>query len=94
MGEVYGSENGPKTDARIISNPSVYFYKDCNYQGARNVFAVNHDVTWVENAHIQNDSISAIIVQAGAKLTIFWDINYGGRSAIIIGPAAIPCLVK
>ncbi|MEO5686629.1 MAG: peptidase inhibitor family I36 protein [Burkholderiaceae bacterium] len=59
----------------------VCFYEHVNYQGAS--FCASVDSNWVGGAW--NDRVSSVKVAAGYKVTLFQDINYGGKSLVLNG---------
>ncbi len=59
----------------------VCFYEHVNYQGAS--FCASIDSNWVGGAW--NDRVSSVKVAAGYKVTLFQDINYGGKSLVLNG---------
>jgi len=62
----------------------VCFYEHVNYQGAS--FCAAADSNWVGGTW--NDRVSSVKVAAGYKVTLYWDINYGGKSLVLSGDAA------
>jgi len=62
----------------------VCFYEHVNYQGAS--FCATADSNWVGSAW--NDRVSSVKVAAGYKVTLYWDINYGGKALVLDGDAA------
>lgn len=62
----------------------VCFYEHVNYQGAS--FCASADSNWVGGAW--NDRVSSVKVAAGYKVTLFWDINYGGKTLVLTGDTA------
>ena len=59
----------------------VCFYEHVNYQGAS--FCASADSSWVGGAW--NDRVSSVKVAAGYKVTLFQDINYGGKTLVLSG---------
>ena len=59
----------------------VCFYEHVNYQGAS--FCASADSNWVGGAW--NDRVSSVKVAAGYKVTLFQDINYGGKTLVLGG---------
>ena len=62
----------------------VCFYEHVNYQGAS--FCATTDSNWVGGTW--NDRISSVKVAAGYKVTLYWDINYGGKTLVLTGDNA------
>ena len=62
----------------------VCFYEHVNYQGAS--FCATSDSNWVGGTW--NDRISSVKVAAGYKVTLYWDINYGGKTLVLSGDTA------
>ena len=62
----------------------VCFYEHINYQGAS--FCATADSNWVGSAW--NDRVSSVKVAAGYKVTLYWDVNYGGKTLVLTGDAA------
>ena len=62
----------------------VCFYEHVNYQGAS--FCASADSSWVGGAW--NDRVSSVKVAAGYKVTLFWDINHGGKTLVLTGDTA------
>ena len=60
------------------------FYEHVNYQGAS--FCASADSNWVGGAW--NDRVSSVKVAAGYKVTLFQDINYGGKTLVLTGDNA------
>ena len=70
--------------AAAAATSPVCFYEHVNYQGAS--FCAAADSNWVGGAW--NDRVSSVKVAAGYKLTLYWDINYGGKTLVLTGDAA------
>ena len=94
-----GGQNGQQTaTAESVATPSgtaaaaaaaaaaspVCFYEHVNYGGAS--FCASADSNWVGGAW--NDRVSSVKVAAGYKLTLYWDINYGGKTLVLTGDTA------
>ena len=62
----------------------VCFYEHVNYGGAS--FCASADSNWVGGAW--NDRVSSVKVAAGYKVTLYWDINYGGKTLVLSGDTA------
>ena len=62
----------------------VCFYEHVNYQGAS--FCATTDSNWVGGTW--NDRISSVKVAAGYKVTLYWDINYAGKTLVLTGDNA------
>ena len=62
----------------------VCFYEHVNYGGAS--FCASADSNWVGGAW--NDRVSSVKVAAGYKVTLYWDINYGGKTLVLTGDTA------
>lgn len=70
--------------AAAASSSPLCFYEHVNYQGAS--FCAAADSNWVGGAW--NDRVSSVKVASGYKVTLFQDINYGGKSLVLTGDAA------
>jgi hypothetical protein len=62
----------------------VCFYEHVNFQGAS--FCATADSSWVGGTW--NDRISSVKVAAGYKVTLYRDIDYGGKTLVLGGDAA------
>ena len=94
-----GGQNGQQTaTAESVATPDgtaaaaaaaaaaspVCFYEHVNYGGAS--FCASADSNWVGGAW--NDRVSSVKVAAGYKLTLYWDINYAGKTLVLTGDTA------
>jgi hypothetical protein len=62
---------------------AICFYEHVDYQGAS--FCANADSNWIGSAW--NDRASSAKVRSGAKINLFNDTNYGGKSITLTGDA-------
>jgi hypothetical protein len=64
-------------------------YKDCNYTGAAVSLPVgNYTLSQLNSRGILNDDISSVKVNAGYKVTLYWDDNFGGTTKVLTGNMA------
>lgn len=68
------------------------FYKDCNYTGAFVTLpAGSYTLSQLQARGIQNDDISSLKVNAGYRVTLYLNDNFGGRT--VVKTADDGCLV-
>jgi hypothetical protein len=80
-GAANGVADGAAALATAAAASPVCFYEHVAYQGAS--FCASGDSSWVGGAW--NDRVSSVKVAAGYKVTLFQDINYGGKSLVLAG---------
>jgi len=65
------------------------FYKDCNYAGAAVSLKVGtYTLSQLNAAGILNDDISSVKVNAGYKVTLYWDDNFLGATKVLTSDMA------
>ena len=81
---VTGAADTAAAAATAAAASPVCFYEHVNYQGAS--FCASADSNWVGGAW--NDRVSSVKVAAGYKVTLYWDVNYGGKTLVLTGDNA------
>ena len=77
------TNNSGNNAGTVASGKGVTLYTDSNFGGASATFGVGeYNMADMQNAGIANDTVSSIKVPLGYKLTVFWDIDFGGNAQV------------
>jgi len=83
FGKMLDSARFLGTDSGVTLYPGVTLYADAGFRGKTEVLS-NSDPDLRDNA-IGNDQVSSIRVPAGYVVTLYSDVNYGGRWVVLRG---------
>ena len=77
------TNNSGNTTGTVATGNGITMYTDSNFGGKSATFGVGeYNMADMQKAGIDNDSISSIKVPLGYKLTVFWDIDFGGNTQV------------
>jgi hypothetical protein len=88
------TQDGSKTATSAItvsgtSTGVATFYKDCNYTGTAVALPLGtYTMSQLNAKGILNDDISSVKVNAGYKVTLYWDDNFTGTTKVLTADMA------